>query len=107
LHRERGLARRAVAQKLRQRGIDDETIGAAVQQISGDGEHDAARALAQKRLRTMSGLAPDVQARRLVGFLARKGYAPGMAFEIVRDLIKHAQMEHSADSDGIAALADL
>lgn len=107
LHRERGLARRAVAQKLRQRGLDDDTIGAAVDRISGDSERDAARALAQKRLRTMSGLAPDVQARRLVGFLGRKGYPPGLCFEIVRELIRGAAMEHSADSDGIAALADL
>jgi len=83
-HRERGLARRAVAAKLRQRGLDDEAVGAALAGIDADSERSRAQELVARRRRAMSGLPPEVQARRLIGLLARKGYGPGMAAEVVR-----------------------
>jgi regulatory protein len=86
-HRERGLSGRAVAMKLRQRGVDEATVEAAVGQIDRDSEHATARALAERRLRSLHGLTPEVQARRLVGLLARKGYAPALAYEVVRSVV--------------------
>ena len=83
-HRERGLARRAVAVKLRQRGIDEELIGEALTGIDSDDERVRAEQLVARRRRALSRLPIDVQTRRLVGFLARKGYPPRLAFEIVR-----------------------
>ena len=83
-HRERGLARRAVAMKLRQRGLDDDTVQAAVAGIDGESERVRARELVARRRRALTGLPPEVQARRLVGLLARKGYAPGLAYELVK-----------------------
>ena len=83
-HRERGLARRAVAAKLRQRGLDDEAVGAALSGIDGDSERVRARELVARRRPALAGLPPEVQARRLVGLLARKGYGPGLAHEVVR-----------------------
>jgi regulatory protein len=83
-HRERGLARRAVAAKLRQRGLDDETVGAALSGIDRDSERARAVELVARRRRALTGLPPEVQARRLVGLLARKGYPPGLAHEVVR-----------------------
>ena len=90
-HRERGLAGRAVALKLRRRGIPDDTVRAAVSQIDSASEQAAAAALATRKLRSMSGLDPAVQARRLVGMLARKGYSPGLAHTVVRDVLRAAQ----------------
>jgi regulatory protein len=89
-HRERGLAGRAVALKLRRRGIADDTVAAAVGQIDRGSEVAAARALVVRRMRSLRGLDPAVQARRLVGLLARKGYSPGLAHEVVRDVMREA-----------------
>ena len=86
-HRERGLAGRAVAQKLRSRGVQDETLRAAVEQIDRDSEVEMARTLVAKKLRTMSALDRQTQARRLVGLLARKGYSPGLAYRVVREQV--------------------
>jgi regulatory protein len=101
-HRERGLAGRAVALKLRQRGVDEETVDAAVGQIDRASEFATARALAERRLRALSGLAPQVQTRRLVGLLARKGYPPGLAYEVVRGVViagDAAEGEHGDSLD--------
>lgn len=94
-HRERGLAPRAVAQRLRQRGVDDETVRAAVGQIDRDSERAAAQHLAERRLPSLRGLPEQVQARRLVGLLARKGYAPGLAHEVVRAVVRGAATDEA------------
>ncbi|WP_338183208.1 regulatory protein RecX [Jatrophihabitans sp.] len=86
-HRERGLAGRAVAQKLRRRGVPDDTLQAAVGLIDPESELATARALAARKLRSMGGLEPAAQARRLVGLLARKGYPSGLAYQVVREAI--------------------
>lgn len=87
VHRERGLARRAVAAKLRSRGLDDDTVGTALAQIDSESERCRAEELVARRARAMHSLAPEVRARRLVGLLARKGYASGMAYEVVRKVL--------------------
>lgn len=86
-HQERGLAGRAVALKLRRRGVDDSSVQAAVGQIDRASEVATARALVERRLRSLAGLEPAVQGRRLVGLLARKGYSPGLAHEVVRSVL--------------------
>ena len=83
-HAERGLARRAVAMKLRHRGFDDDVIDAAVDGIGADEERDRAADLARRRRRSLAGLPPEVQLRRLVGLLGRKGYSPGLAYQVAR-----------------------
>jgi regulatory protein len=91
-HRERGLAGRAVAMKLRQRGIDEPIVQAAVGQIDAESEADAARALVARKLRSLHGLDPAAQARRLVGLLARRGYPPGLAHRVVRAALTDADI---------------
>jgi regulatory protein len=98
-HRERGLAGRAVAMKLRQRGIDEPTVQAAVGQIDAESEADAARLLVARRLTSMRGLEPPAQARRLVGLLARRGYPPGLAYQIVRESLAGSQIAEAAGID--------
>lgn len=98
-HRERGLAGRAVAAKLRRRGLDDDVVRGAVGQIDRASEAAAARALVDRRLRSLAGLDATTQARRLVGLLARKGYSPGLAHEVVR-----AAMSAATDSAAVEAL---
>ncbi len=97
-HQERGLSRRAVAVKLRQRGIDEPVVQSALAQIDGDSELAAAHALAARKLRSLAGLEPGVQARRLVGLLARRGYSPGLALRVVKDVITEADLPEVSDS---------
>jgi regulatory protein len=104
-HRERGLAGRAVAMRLRQRGLDEDVVRNAVAQIDRQSERDTARALVSRRLRSMAALDPQVQARRLVSLLARKGYPAGLAYEVVREQLAIEQEEPGADVDGADALA--
>lgn len=84
-HGERGLARRAIAVKLRQRGCAEEVIGEALSGIDATGERERARELVRRRRTSLAHLPVEAQIRRLVGLLARKGYPPGMAYQVVRD----------------------
>jgi regulatory protein len=80
----KGLARRALAQELRRKGVDDEVAREALDEIDPADEEETARALVRKKLRSVQGLDSDKATRRLVGVLARKGYPPGLAFSVVK-----------------------
>jgi len=81
----RGLARRALAQELRHKGIGDEVAREALDEIDPDHEVEAARTLVRRKLRTVRDLDQQVAVRRLTGMLARKGYPPSVAFRVVRE----------------------
>lgn len=86
-HRSRGLAPRALAQELRRKGVVDETVKEALEQIDESDQRIAARTLVEKKLRSMRGLDRPVATRRLAGLLARKGYSAGLAFAVVREVL--------------------
>jgi regulatory protein len=86
-HHGRGLARRALAAELRQKGVDSETVGHALDELDPDTEAATARALVERRLRTERGGATEALLRRLVGMLARKGYPPALAVRVTRDAL--------------------
>jgi regulatory protein len=92
-HRERGLAGRAVAARLRRRGIDEDDVRSAVATIDGESEREQALRLVRKRLPATAALEPTVRARRLVGLLARKGYSAGLAYQVVRTVLAEAGAE--------------
>ena len=96
-HRSRGLAPRALAQELRRKGVGDEEAKAALEQIDEDDQRVAARALVDRKLRSMSGLDPQVATRRLAGLLARKGYGAGLAFSVVREALAERDDDHVID----------
>jgi regulatory protein len=81
----RGLARRALAQELRRKGIDDPTVREALEEVDPEQEVEAARVLVRRKLRSVQGLDRDKAVRRLVGMLARKGHASSVAFRVVRE----------------------
>jgi regulatory protein len=91
-HSERGLARRAVAVTLRQRGLQDEA-DAALATIDADSERARARELVRRRSGALAGLPPQTRARRLVGLLARKGYQPGMSYAVVQEVLAEAETD--------------
>lgn len=96
-HRGRGLARRALAQELRHRGVEAELVTEAVGLLDPEQEEETARALVQRRLPGTRGLDRDRRIRRLAGMLARKGYGEGLALRVVRDAL--AAEADSADDD--------
>ncbi|MFJ8965687.1 regulatory protein RecX [Lentzea sp. NPDC102401] len=95
-HTYNGLGRRALAMELRRKGVADEVVAEAVAAVDSEAEEERARELVRKRLRTMSGVDETAKIRRLVGALARKGYAEGLAYRVVRDELRTAGAEASA-----------
>jgi regulatory protein len=81
----KGLARRALAQELRRKGIDDETAREALDEVDPAAEEESARLLVRRKLRSLARVDDTTATRRLVGMLARKGYPSGLAFSVVRD----------------------
>jgi regulatory protein len=107
-HHGRGLARRALATELRQKGVDSDTVGAALDELDPQTEAATARALVDRKLRAErlpQGPYPERRAatesllRRLVGMLARKGYAPGLAVRVVRDALDDWSAALDTDTD--------
>jgi regulatory protein len=86
-HRHQGLGRRALADELRRKGVDQETAGVALAEIDRDDERARAGELVARRMPSMARLETAVAARRLVGMLARKGYAAGLAHDVVREAL--------------------
>lgn len=99
-HSERGLARRGIAAELRRRGIDEDTAVEALEQLDPDDERAAGARLATKLVTRTRSLDRQVRVRRAVGSLARKGYAPGLAFELVREAL-------AAEGEDTDAMFDL
>jgi regulatory protein len=100
-HTGRGLARRALAAELRQRGVDDDTVNDAVDNLDPAQEEAAARELIAKRMAATHGLDPAKRTRRILGALARKGYSSGLAYRLVREAL-----EQEGVGEGIDDLPD-
>ncbi|MGH3356069.1 MAG: regulatory protein RecX, partial [Nocardioidaceae bacterium] len=81
----RGLARRALAQELRRKGIADEVARDALDAMDPEAETEAARDLVRRRLPSMTRLDRQTRLRRLTAMLARKGYPAGVAMSVVRE----------------------
>ena len=86
-HRGRGLARRALSAELRRRGVDESVLQEAVSTVSDDDERAAARALVERKARTMTSLPHEVRMRRLVAMLGRKGFGGQTAVSVVREVL--------------------
>jgi regulatory protein len=95
----KSLAKRALAQELRRKGIDDETAREALDVIEPDDEVEVARALVRAKLRSVQGLDRDKAVRRLVGMLARKGHSAGVAFKVVKEELELQDLDEDLDED--------
>ncbi|MDX6743449.1 regulatory protein RecX [Actinocorallia sp. A-T 12471] len=97
-HNGKGLAPRALSAELRRKGVDEETVKEAVADLQPEDLDAAARALVARKLASTAGLDPAKRTRRLVGMLARKGYAPGLAYQVVRDALAESSSDDDFDS---------
>jgi regulatory protein len=101
-HHSRGLARKALAAELRQRGVADGEVRAAVDSLGPQDEIEAARRLVMKRMAVTRGRPVEARARQLLGMLARKGYSAGLAAKVVREAL---EQEEAEDADARLNLA--
>jgi regulatory protein len=83
----RGLGRQALATELRKRGVDPDTVEAAMALVGADDEEESARELVLRRLRSMDRLPEQVRTRRLLAMLTRKGYPVELAVRVVSEQV--------------------
>lgn len=106
-HHGKGLARRALAGELRRKGVDSDVVDQALEELPGETEVDTARGLVARKLRTERPGRADVTFRRLVGMLARKGYPPGMAVQVVKEAMAEwggaDDLADALDADAVEA----
>ena len=84
------VSRRLLKAELQRRGVARAAAEAAVEAAATEVGHDeeaAARALAERRLRSLRGEDALTRRRRLQGFLARRGFASGVIARVVRALV--------------------
>jgi regulatory protein len=96
----RGLAPRALANELRERGVSAELIADALGRVDSEDVESAARDLVTRRARSSAGLPTPVRMRRLVAMLNRKGYSGELAVRVVREVLAVDDRDLDSDLDG-------
>jgi len=86
----RHLGSSTLRRELRDKGVADELIESALQQLSADDERESARYLVSKKLArvdrgSLDRAERDKHTRRLVAMLVRKGHSPSTAFAVVAE----------------------
>ncbi|MDE0974476.1 MAG: regulatory protein RecX [Candidatus Nanopelagicales bacterium] len=98
-HRSRGLAPSVLTRELVNKDIDIELIEVAVKQISDQDTRERAYQLAAKKYRSVHELEGKVAIRRIASLLQRKGYAPGVCWQIAMETVG-AELEAVGDLEG-------
>ena len=81
------MSRRALGHELRSKGVAGSVVEEALDTLDPEAEVQTARALVARKLPSTRSLPMDARVRRLVGVLARKGYAGGLALRVVREAL--------------------
>lgn len=92
-HHSRRLSRRALTRELRTRGVEEETVREAVEELTDEDEVAAAHDLARRSLTGSRDRPTQTRVRRALGALARKGYPEGLAFRVVREELESEGVE--------------
>ena len=90
------LSRRAISRELHEKGVAEDVAEEALATIEPEDERQAALELVRAKMRGRPAPAADGPegraerdkvVRRLVGMLGRKGYGPGLAFGVVKEVL--------------------
>jgi SOS response regulatory protein OraA/RecX len=92
-HHSRGLSKRSLSAELRRHGVQSEEIREAVDALDPDQEVATARRLVERKMASTRGRPPEARARLAAGMLARKGYPPGLAFRLIREVMQQEGAE--------------
>jgi regulatory protein len=87
LYERKGQSKSVVARAMSGRSIDREIIDEVLDDIDSGDELSAATELAVKRASQLTGLDKQTLERRLVGFLARRGYPGNIVREAIAPLL--------------------
>lgn len=90
LRESKGESKARIRQKLRERHLPDAAIDAALEGLDDDAEHELLRQTAIDRARRMDGLDRQTAERRLLGFLARRGWSGERASRAAREALDGA-----------------
>jgi regulatory protein len=94
-HRPRG--KRMLEQELRQKGVDRQIVEETVAGMEID-DRAAALELAQKRLRSVQGLPPDEQKKKLTGILVRRGFDWGVIHATLEQVLGEKEWDMDSTS---------
>jgi regulatory protein len=83
--RGRGLSSFALQGELRRRGVDKDLAAEAATEAPEE-EEERARALARRRAARLAGLPQEVRNRRLMSYLARRGYSSELCARMVAEV---------------------
>jgi regulatory protein len=83
----RHLSRRALRRELEAKGVERSEIGTALDNVDRNAELTSARELVERKQAGMSGLARDVQYRRLAGILSRRGFDTALIGRVLSDVL--------------------
>lgn len=84
----KGASRGQIRRKLQERFFDDAAIEAALADLDEEQEDELLRTAAEDRARRLTGLDPQTAERRLLGYLARRGWGGEPARRAVRDALQ-------------------
>lgn len=83
-HESKQASRTKLKHELRRKGIDDDTVSAALEQVTDDSEKEQAELLVERKIHSTRGLPLQTRMQRLTGMLMRRGYSAGVAVPIVK-----------------------
>jgi len=86
-HRSRGLAPSVLKRELINKDVDVAVIDSALEQLSSQDTLDRAYELAAKKYRGLLLADPAVAVRRIASLLQRKGYPPGLCFQVAKQTV--------------------
>ena len=84
--RTKKVSKRIIAGELRSKGISDEIIEWITSDITDDSEFSNALQFAERKVRSVRSLAPDVAYRRLHGALSQRGFSGHIVTRVLAEL---------------------
>lgn len=84
----RALSKMALKRELGKKGIAESYISQAVDDVAD--EHEVAFGIAMKKARSTVGLPRETRMRRILGMLARRGFAQGLSMDVTRRALDEA-----------------
>ncbi len=96
----RPRAKRLIEQELARKGIPSELVREAIDRALGEVEDaDLAREALRRRLPALEGLPREAALRRAFSYLLRRGFPPGIAREVVQELLGSGGPEEGRDGN--------
>ena len=90
---------RSLRSELRGRGVSDDDIETAADEVDEDTERATALALASRRAPSLARFAPEVRRRRLMGLLVRRGFDSAIVSSVLSEVMASFATNFGADDE--------